>query len=329
MRTLLGALAACVALAGCGGSTDNSAFYGAIHRYVQGFRTYDVAEACGAMSPVFYHALAETIIEQSPTAALGSALRGTCTGGLGAYFTVARKAGTGAPTAPSVTLAGLRVRGATATATGVHGGSREPFRFVRVDGTWRLDCCVGAQLEGQPSVSYRVPSGSMEPTLHVGQVVTADNDAFKTRSPALGNIVVLHPAGADAEPAACGVPHQGIGSRQPCGVPTPRDSAQIFLKRIVGLPGDRIAIVNGLVIRNGVSEGSAHTTPCGSDPDICSFPTAIVVPAGEYYVLGDNRGVSDDSRFWGPVKRAWIIGLVTRYRRARSHASATTATLSA
>jgi signal peptidase I len=316
MRAKYVAMTVCAALmlAGCGGSTDRAPFYSAIHRYVQGFRTYNVAEACGAMSPTFYRALAETIVDQSPTASLGSALRGDCGSGLGAYFRAARKARAGAPTAPSVTLVGLRVRGATATATGVHGGSREPFRFLRTGGNWRLACCVGAQLDGQPSVSYRVPSQSMEPTLDVGQVVTADNTAFRTRPPALGEIVVLHPpAGADAEPAVCGDPDEGTGHAEPCGLPTARESAQTFLKRIVGRPGDRIAIVNGLVIRNGVSEGSAHTTPCGSDPEICSFPTAIVVPAGEYYVLGDNRGVSDDSRFWGPVKRAWIIGLVTRY----------------
>lgn len=308
-------LCAALALASCGGaSTGAGALNGAIDRYVDGFRSANVAKACDAITPAFFRALAETIAGEPDAPSLGSALRGGCTTALSAYFAAERKAGASPPSAPAVQLTDVRVHGASASATGVHGASREPFAFVRSGGTWRLDCCVGDQLDDQASVSYRVPSPSMAPTLRVGQVITADNTAFRTRPPALGEIVVLHPpAGADAEPAVCGAPDEGTGHPEPCGVPTPRESDQIFLKRIVGLPGDRIAVVNGLVIRNGVSEGSAHTNPCGPDPEICSFPKAIVVPAGEYYVMGDNRGVSDDSRFWGPVRRAWIIGLVTRY----------------
>jgi signal peptidase I len=40
----------------------------------------------------------------------------------------------------------------------------------------------------------------------------------------------------------------------------------------------------------------------------CSFPTPIKVPPGHWFMMGDNRGESDDSRFWGPVPRSWIIG---------------------
>jgi signal peptidase I len=48
-----------------------------------------------------------------------------------------------------------------------------------------------------------------------------------------------------------------------------------------------------------------------SEAQECNFPKPIVVPAGDYFMLGDNRRASDDSRFWGPVKRSWIIGVVT------------------
>ena len=74
---------------------------------------------------------------------------------------------------------------------------------------------------------------------------------------------------------------------------------------MVGLPGDTIAIVNGHVIRNGQAHQRAVRQRLRRprlqpepDPD----------PAGPYFLMGDNRGDSEDSRFWGPVPRAWIIG---------------------
>jgi signal peptidase I len=63
------------------------------------------------------------------------------------------------------------------------------------------------------------------------------------------------------------------------------------------------------VIRDGVRENEPYTEPCaGGLP--CNFPKPIVVPPGDYFMLGDNRGESDDSRFWGPVPKRWIIGKV-------------------
>jgi signal peptidase I len=91
----------------------------------------------------------------------------------------------------------------------------------------------------------------------------------------------------------------------------PRESSAIFVKRVVAGPGDLLAIRDGHVIRNGIAENDPYIAPCEED-DACTFPTPVRVPAGEYYLLGDNRGVSDDSRFWGPVPGAWIIGTVVR-----------------
>jgi signal peptidase I len=65
------------------------------------------------------------------------------------------------------------------------------------------------------------------------------------------------------------------------------------------------------VIRNGERQAEPYVAACGADGE-CNFPKPIRVPPGEYYLLGDNRGVSDDSRFWGPVPSAWIIGTVVR-----------------
>jgi signal peptidase I len=73
------------------------------------------------------------------------------------------------------------------------------------------------------------------------------------------------------------------------------------------MPGDRIRIVNGHVIRNGVREHDPYTVACNGS-SACNLTTTIRVPAGEYYMMGDNRPDSEDSRYWGPVPRKWIIG---------------------
>jgi signal peptidase I len=72
-------------------------------------------------------------------------------------------------------------------------------------------------------------------------------------------------------------------------------------------PGDRLSVQEGHVILNGERQRESYTRPCGGSDD-CSFPREITVPADHYFMMGDNRGASDDSRFWGPVPREWIIG---------------------
>ncbi|MBV8220929.1 MAG: signal peptidase I, partial [Solirubrobacterales bacterium] len=73
-----------------------------------------------------------------------------------------------------------------------------------------------------------------------------------------------------------------------------------------------VAIVNGHAVVNGVTLSEPYIDPCTGGATTCSFPDPVRVPAGDYFVLGDNRGVSDDSRFWGPVPSAWMIGTVVR-----------------
>jgi signal peptidase I len=86
-----------------------------------------------------------------------------------------------------------------------------------------------------------------------------------------------------------------------------------FIKRVVAGPGDEIYIKEGHVFRKPAGkrefspEKDSYIRPCAGISE-CNFPTPIKVPAGHWFMMGDNRGESDDSRFWGPVPTGWIIG---------------------
>ena len=156
---------------------------------------------------------------------------------------------------------------------------------------------------------YRIPSGSMLPTVRVNQRVLVNRLALDFSSPHVGDIIVFHPPhGADFNSPVCGDPNQGTGHTQACDTHTPQESTQTFIKRVVAGPGDRLFIRDGHVYRNGVKEQDSYTAPCGADSS-CNFPKPITVPPGEYFMMGDNRGLSDDSRFWGPVPDKWVIGV--------------------
>jgi signal peptidase I len=156
---------------------------------------------------------------------------------------------------------------------------------------------------------YRIPSPSMVPTLDVGQRVLTNR---LINHPSVGDVVVFHPPhGADFNTPVCGNPQQGGQGGpnvQACGEPTAQESGQTFIKRVVGGPGDTITIDNGHVFRNGVEEKESFPIQCTGDPS-CNFGKPIKIPAGDYFMMGDNRGASDDSRFWGPVPDKWIIGV--------------------
>ena len=153
---------------------------------------------------------------------------------------------------------------------------------------------------------YKIQSGSMEPTLAIGQRILVNR---LNTHPGVGDIVVFHPpAGANPNPAVCENPAQGLGKKQPCDKSTPAESKQTFVKRVVGLPGDHLVIKDGHVWRNDVKETGSYIQSCPTGPT-CTFPREITVPADDYYMMGDNRDDSDDSRFWGPVPQKWIIGV--------------------
>jgi len=157
---------------------------------------------------------------------------------------------------------------------------------------------------------YRIPSGSMLPTLHIDQRVLVNRIGSHFSSPHVGDIIVFHPPSNYSD--GCADPNQGENQSgqyadAACQVAWKQPSSQTFIKRVVGLPGDHLSIRNGHVIRNGKRERDSYIVQCGGDA-ACNFPQTITVPRGEYYMMGDNRPDSEDSRFWGPVPRAWLIG---------------------
>jgi signal peptidase I len=156
---------------------------------------------------------------------------------------------------------------------------------------------------------YKIPSGSMEPTLDIGQRVLVDRVGYHFGSPDVGDIVVFHPpTGAVGSAPKCGVAQP---EGEVCPQPVDQESDTNFIKRIVAGPGDELSIKDGHPVVNGVMAKEDFINPChdpSPKPNRCNFPKPITIPPNEYFMMGDNRGSSDDSRFWGPVPRDWIIG---------------------
>jgi signal peptidase I len=158
---------------------------------------------------------------------------------------------------------------------------------------------------------FRIPSASMEPTLLVGDFLLVNKEVSTGRFPALatiqrGDLIVFH---------------------------YPVDPAKHLVKRIVGLPGDRLRLRDGRVLIDGhaLSEPYAFYLPSAADSYRDDFPRMdhadpavdsrwwvqmhslvangeLTIPPDSYFVLGDNRNNSDDSRYWGLVPRAAIVG---------------------
>ncbi len=154
---------------------------------------------------------------------------------------------------------------------------------------------------------YRIPSASMEPTLAIGQRVLVNRIGMRFGEPHVGEIAVFHPP-KEAEQEMCGpTPHMVTPGGAACAEPEPEEASVNFIKRIVAGPGDTIFIREGHLYRNGKPESDGYIRPCGGRAG-CNFPTPIKIPPGHWFMMGDNRGESDDSRYWGPVPTGWIIG---------------------
>jgi signal peptidase I len=158
---------------------------------------------------------------------------------------------------------------------------------------------------------YQIPSGSMEPTLDVHQRILVNRFIYHFTEPKAGDMVVFHPpVGADdntPESGRCAVPRPGD---QSCPEAVSEQSKDTFVKRIVAGPGDTVAVEDGIPIVNGEPQepDGYDIVPCEVGGMGCDLPKPVKVPEGHYFMMGDNRGASFDSRFWGPLPEDWLIG---------------------
>ena len=176
----------------------------------------------------------------------------------------------------------------------------QPWRRV-VDWIVTIVLAFGFVLvfEAEVAKPYRIPSSSMEPTLHCarpgGWCLAGTNDrvlvnrlAYDFESPKRGQIVVFTAPPATA--ARCG----------------PGDSGSTFVKRLIGLPGDTVTERKGFIFVDGKRLAEPYVDPAFRDTQSGTWH----VPAGHYFFLGDDRIHSCDSRVWGSVPRHSLIGPV-------------------
>ncbi len=148
---------------------------------------------------------------------------------------------------------------------------------------------------------YKIPSESMVPTLVKGQRVLVNRLGNNFTEPKVGNIYVFRPP-VGAPQGECAEPHAPGTACLKANVGKDPDT---YVKRLVGQGGDRLAVREGRLIRNGKEVDEPYAQTC--DGEICNI-AEFTVPKGKFFMMGDNRGDSMDSRYWGPLPRDYIIG---------------------
>jgi signal peptidase I len=149
--------------------------------------------------------------------------------------------------------------------------------------------------------NFKVEGSSMEPGLHDGQYLLVNKAVyFRINTRTLARVLPFIHVGDNPERYLFHGPHRGdvIVFRYP------NDPRRDFIKRVIGIPGDTVEIQAGTLMINGKQVPESFIEP-GS---IGTTTAKVVVPAGQYYVLGDNRNNSSDSRAWGFVPADNVIG---------------------
>jgi len=171
-----------------------------------------------------------------------------------------------------------------------------PLRTL-IDWALTITFAIVAILAFQAEVAkpYKIPSSSMEPTLHCGKPadgcrsrvsdhVIANRIVYRFHAPQRGDIIVF---------------------KAPASVAAACNAGGTFVKRIVGLPGEQVSMENGHVLIDGVRLGEPYLAPAFRGSESGEWPRSS---RSGYFVLGDNRAMSCDSRRWGVVPRENIIG---------------------
>ncbi|EMG38442.1 signal peptidase I [Desulfocurvibacter africanus PCS] len=143
--------------------------------------------------------------------------------------------------------------------------------------------------------AFKIPSGSMLDTLLIGDHLLVNKFKYGVRLP-FTDMTVLPLADPKFQDIIV--------------FEYPQDPSKDFIKRVIGLPGDTIEIRDKAVYRNGqkIDEPYVQHTDPRSLPGPRDNMPEITVPSGKYFVMGDNRDESLDSRFWGTVDRSAILG---------------------
>jgi signal peptidase I len=128
-----------------------------------------------------------------------------------------------------------------------------------------------------------IPSESMLPTLHTGDRIVVEKVSYRFHPPVTGDIIVFQPSPE--------LQRRGYAQNQ------------AFIKRIIGKPGEVISVAGGQVYLNGQPLTEAYI----AEPPEQPFGP-VTIPKGEFFVMGDNRNDSNDSRYWGFLPSENIIG---------------------
>lgn len=133
--------------------------------------------------------------------------------------------------------------------------------------------------------AFRIPSGSMIPSLLIGDQILVDKVVYKFRKPQRGDIMVFK---------------------------YPEDETRDFIKRLIGLPGEKLEVRRRVVLINDVPLNDSSYAMHEGDSFMAIHPRdnfgPITIPPGKYFVMGDNRENSMDSRFWGLLDGNKITG---------------------
>ncbi|MES1261566.1 MAG: signal peptidase I, partial [Acidobacteriota bacterium] len=187
--------------------------------------------------------------------------------------------------------------------------------FVREAADWAAQIVVLIFATSTIAMPYIIPSGSMEGTLMTGDHLIVDKLAYAPHDGMASHLL----------------PYSDVKRGDIIVFRYPPDIRQTFIKRVIGIPGDRLHLENGVVVRNGVRLNEPYVQHIATSPENYrdNFPAApdlmvkgpalamlrnnvrggeLVVPPGQYFAMGDNRDNSSDSRYWGFVPRENITG---------------------